>query len=154
MSRNQTASAAFASPVSVEANRAMMRRWIEEGWNGRNVDLIDEIFAADVFEHDPGGLTIDGAAALKAHIRGFLSALPDIRITIEDLIAEGDVVVCRFDSIATHTGTLMNIPATGKSARVSGMLQFRFGDGKIAEVWAMYDLFGMLRQIGVIPDPH
>jgi len=79
--------------------------------------------------------------------------LPDIRFTIEDLIAEGDVVVCRFDSTATHTGTPMNIPATGKTARVSGMLQFRFADGKIAEVWAMYDLFGMLRQIGVIPDP-
>ena len=152
MSRNQTASAAFTNPTSVEANRAMMRRWIEEGWNGRNVDLIDEIFATDVVEHDPGGMTINGADALKAHINGFLSALPDIRIFIQDLVAEGDVVVCRFNSTATHTGTLMNIPATGKSANVSGMLEFRYAEGKIAEVWAMYDLFGMLRQIGVIPD--
>jgi steroid delta-isomerase-like uncharacterized protein len=153
MSQNQAASRLSANPMSVEANRAMMRRWIEDGWNKHNVGLIDEIFATDVFEHDPGGLTVDGAEALKAHINGFLTALPDIRFTIEDLIAEGDVVVCRFDSTATHTGTLMNIPATGKTARVSGMLEFRFADGKVAEVWAMYDLFGMLRQIGVIPDP-
>jgi steroid delta-isomerase-like uncharacterized protein len=153
MSQNQAASRLSANPMSVEANRAMMRRWIEDGWNKHNVGLIDEIFATDVFEHDPGGLTVDGAEALKAHINGFLTALPDIRFTIEDLIAEGDVVVCRFDSTATHTGTLMNIPATGKTARVSGMLEFRFADGKVAEVWAMHDLFGMLRQIGVIPDP-
>ena len=96
-------------------------------------------------------MTVDGAAALKDHINGFLTALPDIKFTIEDLIAEGDVAVCRFDSIATHTGTLMNIPATGKKARVSGMLQFRYADGKIAEVWAMYDCSACSARLASFP---
>lgn len=152
MSQTQTASRGLATPTSVEASRAMIRRWVEDGWNKRNVGLIDELFAVDVVEHDPGGLTITGAEALKAHIGGFLSALPDMRITIEDLVAEGDVVVWRGNFRGTHTGTLMNIPATGKTAMVSGLVEFRFAGGKVAEVWAMYDLFGLLRQIGVVPD--
>lgn len=153
MSRTRTASRPVAGSTAMEANKATIRYWIEEGWNKRNAGLLDEICAADIVEHDPGGLVIEGVEALKAHLGGLMSGMPDVHISIEDLIAEGDVVVWRGHLEANHTGTLMNIPPTGKPISGPGLVEFRFADGKIAEVWAMYDLFGMLRQIGVIPDP-
>ena len=136
---------------AIEGNKATIRRWIEDGWNRHNPALIDEIFAPDVVQHDPNSPPVTNAAALKEYVGGLMSAFPDIRFTIENLAADGDRVIWRFDSRATHRGLLMGIPATGKTGAATGQVEFRFAGGKVAEIWVNYDQFGLLRQLGVIP---
>jgi steroid delta-isomerase-like uncharacterized protein len=144
---NRDAGAAAAGA----ANKAVIRRWVEEGWNKGDPSLIDEIFASDVVQHDPNGPPATNAEGLKEYVGGLMSAFPDLRFTVENLAADGDRVVWRFDSRATHGGPLMGIPATGKAVSVTGQVEFRFAGSKVAEIWVNYDQFGLLRQLGVIP---
>lgn len=138
--------------MSTEQNKSIVRRWIEEGWNKGNLSLVDQVYTADVVQHDPGSpVPVTSSAALKQYVGVFLGALPDLHFTIDDLIAEGDKVAWRFTSHGTQTGPLMNIPPTGKGSDVTGMVFFRLVDGKIAEVWVNYDNLGLLQQLGVIP---
>jgi steroid delta-isomerase-like uncharacterized protein len=138
--------------MSTEQNKSIVRRWIEEGWNKGNLGMADHLYAADVVQHDPGSpAPVNDRAALKQYVSAFLTALPDLHFAIDELIAEGDKVLWRFTSRGTQTGPLMNIPPSGKTCVVTGMALFRLSDGKIAEVWVNYDLFGLLQQLGVIP---
>jgi steroid delta-isomerase-like uncharacterized protein len=134
-----------------ERNKAIIRRWVEDGWNKRNIALIDEIFAADVRQHDPNGALVTNAEELKTYVGGLMTAFPDLTFTIASLTAEADRVVCRFDSRGTHRAAFGNIPPTGKTGRVTGQLEFHFAGDKVSEVWVDYDLFGLLRQLGVLP---
>ena len=79
------------------------------------------------------------------------NGFPDIRITAEDFVAEGDKVVGRFDAEGTHNGEFFGVPASGKPVKVSGINIMRIADGKIAEHWVQYDIMGMMQQIGAIP---
>ena len=81
----------------------------------------------------------------------FLKAFPDLHLTVEDMIAEGDKVVTRFTSRGTQTGAFMGIPPTGKQVTVSSIVIARIADGKIVEEWGLDDQMGMLQQLGVIP---
>jgi steroid delta-isomerase-like uncharacterized protein len=138
--------------MSTETNKALVRRWIEDGWNAGQLALIDELYTPNVVQHDPGSpVPVTSSAALKGYVGAFLTAFPDLHFTIDDLMAEADKVLWRFTSQATHTGPLMNIPPTGKRAIVTGMVLFRVESDKIAEVWVNVDTLGMLQAIGVIP---
>src|SRR5579862_3728509 len=138
--------------MSVEQNKSILRRWIENGWNKGNLALVDELYTADLVQYDPA--KIEGREALKHYVGGFQNAMPDLHFTIDDLIAEGDKVVWRFTAQGTQTGPLMGIPPTGKQAVVTGTATFRLVESKIAEVWVNFDVFGMLQQMGVIPMPN
>jgi steroid delta-isomerase-like uncharacterized protein len=138
--------------MSAEQNKSIVRRWIENGWNRHNVSLIDDLYTPTVVQYDPA--EVKGSAALKQYVTAFLTALPDLQFTIEDLLAEGDKVVWRFSSRGTHQGPLMGIPATGRTATVTGMVLFRLENSKIAEVWVNIDTLGMLQQMGIIPMPN
>jgi steroid delta-isomerase-like uncharacterized protein len=138
--------------MSANENRAVVRRWVEEGWNAHNLAPIDELYTPDVVQHDPSSpLQVTSAEEMKQYIGAFLTAFPDIHFTTEDLLAEGDKVLWRFTSRATHTAPLMGIPPTGRSTTVTGMVLFRVSGGRIAEVWVNFDALGMLQAIGVIP---
>jgi steroid delta-isomerase-like uncharacterized protein len=138
--------------MSTEQNKSIVRRWIEEGWNKGNVGVVDQFYAADVVQHDPGSpAPVTSSAALKQYVGVFLTAWPDLHFTIDDLIAEGDKVLWRFTGRGTQTGPLMNIPPSGKVGEATGMALFRLADGKIAEAWVNYDMLGLLQQIGAIP---
>jgi steroid delta-isomerase-like uncharacterized protein len=138
--------------MSTEQNKSIVRRWIEEGWNKGNLSVVDQVYAVNVVQHDPGSpAPVASSAALKQYVGVFLTAIPDLHFAIDDLIAEGDKVAWRFTSRGTQTGPLMNIPPTGKVANVTGMVLFRLAEGKIAEVWVNYDNLGLLQQLGVIP---
>jgi steroid delta-isomerase-like uncharacterized protein len=138
--------------MSIESNKALITRWIEDGWNAGNPALIDEIYAPNVVQHDPSSpAPVASSQALKSYVSGFLAAFPDLHFTIDDLLAEGDKVLWRFTAQAAHTGPLMDIPATGKRVIVTGMALFRIANGTIAEVWVNFDTLGMLQAIGVIP---
>lgn len=141
--------------MSVEQNKSIVRRWIEEGWNGKNIKVIDELYVPDLVQHDPSSaIPVESAEALKHYVHAFMTALPDLHFTTEDLVADGDKVAWRFSSRGTHQGELMGIPPTGRTANVTGMVMFRLQNSKIAEVWVNFDTLGMLQQMGVIPAPN
>ena len=141
--------------MSIEQNKSIIRRWIEQGWNQGKIAVVDELYAADVVQHDPSSpVSVNSAEALKQYVTAFRSALPDLRFSIDDLLAEGDKVLWRFTAQGTHQGPLMGIPATGRNATVTGMVVFRFANTKIVEVWVNFDTLGMLQQMGVIPMPN
>src|SRR5947209_9086824 len=104
--------------MSAEDNAASFRRWIEEGWNRGNVDLVDELYSPDYVTHSVGPDLPPTREGLKMFIRALREGLPDLDCPVEDTIAEGDRVAGRFSLRGTHTGTLLGIPATGKTADV------------------------------------
>ena len=134
-----------------EKHKAIIRRWIEEGWNKHNLALIDEIYIADVRQYDTNSPPVTNREELKGYIGALMTALPDLTFSIESLTAEDERVIWRFVSRGTHGGPLMGIPPTGKRATVTGLVEFRFTGDKVSEVWVNFDQFGMLRQLGVIP---
>jgi steroid delta-isomerase-like uncharacterized protein len=140
------------SAVSAEENKAVSRRVAEEVFNGGNVDLADELYAPDYVLHDPSlPEDLHGPEGIKRYAAMTLGAFPDIRVTVEDQVAEGDKVVSRWTATGTHTGDLMGIPPTGRRVEISGVTINRFSGGKIAEDWYQSDDLGMMRQLGVVP---
>ena len=138
--------------MSTEENKAVARRYIEEVFNQKNLAMIDELNTPDVVLHN-ASMTIEGREAYKQFVSMYLSAFPDMHMTIEHMIAEGDIVAERVTSRATHKGELMGIPPTGKQGTITAIYMVRFVNGKGAEVWANADDLGMLQQLGVIPAP-
>jgi steroid delta-isomerase-like uncharacterized protein len=140
--------------MSTEDNKAATRRGFEEGWNHGKVEVFDELFASTFSYHDPAlptGLNTQGYKYLVTAMR---QAFPNLQITMEDLIAEGDQVAVRLTLRGTHTSdlvTAMHIPATGKHVTESVIAVIRFTDGKAVEVWSQADTLGFLQQLGVIP---
>ena len=138
--------------MSTEQNKATIRRWVEEGWNQGKLEVVDQVYAANVVQHDPNSpMPVTSSATLKMYVGGYRSAFPDLHFTVDDLLAEGDKVVWRFTSHGTHKGPLGPLPPTGKTGTVTGMALFRFENGKIAEVWVNVDILGLLQQLGAIP---
>ncbi len=134
-----------------EANKAIVRRTVEEVWNGKNFDKIDEFYAPDFVNHDPSSPDVKNREQLKQWGEGFHVGFPDQHVTIEDMIAEGDKVAKQWSAQATHTGDFMGIAPTNKQTRTSGITIYRIADGKVKEcVWS-YDTYGFMVQLGVIP---
>jgi predicted ester cyclase len=129
--------------MSAEENKAVVRREQEELWNHTgNLDAAAELFAAEQAE------------AARQEAADFPRGFPDVVSTIEDLIAEGDKVVARWTSHATHQGEYMGIPPTGKEVEFTGISLYRVEGGKIAESWDVEDGLGLMRQLGAIPEPE
>jgi steroid delta-isomerase-like uncharacterized protein len=130
------------SNVSVEENKTLVRREQKELWNHTgDLDAAEELYAADQAE------------AAKQEAADFRQGFPDVISSIEDLIAEGDKVVARWRSRATHRGDYMGIPPSGKEVEFMGISVYRIEGGKIAESWTVEDQLGLMRQIGAIPEP-
>ena len=136
--------------MSLEENKAVIRREVDF-WNGHDAEAITEVYAAGYAGHEPGGFHDGDLAQLKASAAAIFAAFPDMVLTAEDLIAEGDKVVKRWVVHCTHTGDFMGIPATDKAIVVRGVNVFRIADDKIQECWATSDILGMMQQLGVIP---
>jgi steroid delta-isomerase-like uncharacterized protein len=139
-------------PMS-EQNKAIARRVFEEVWNKSSLDVIDELYASDVVNHELPPDLPPGVEGTKAYTGMFMSAFPDTQMTVEDQIADGDRVVTRWTGTGTHTGELMGIPATSKRVTVTGIDVHRIAGGKIVEAWGQFDQMGMMQQLGVIPAP-
>ena len=140
------------SVVSAQENKALVRRAFEEGWNTGNLEVFDETPAPDHVLHDPSlPEDVVGLDGMKGFASEFLRAFPDLRFSIEDQVAEGDMVATRWTSSATHEGELMGIAPTGNRTGVSGVTVSRVSGGKIVEDWNNWDALGLMRQIGAIP---
>ncbi len=134
--------------MSIEANKAVMRRYFEEIWNGRELALLDELVAPDYVNHtapDPSLPT--GPAGLKPVFAAVLASFPDIQFSVDDVVAEGDLVVSRWTMRATPSGGA----AAGRAVESSGISIDRVVDGKIVEHWRVSDDLGLERQLGNLP---
>lgn len=130
--------------MSTEDNKAAARRFFEEVWNQRKLDVIDEIFASSVVLN--GHPTT--CEALKQLVRNRLTVFPDIHVTVDDQVAEGDKVSTRRTWRGTHQGELRGIAPTGRQVTWTQISIVRFADGKVVEDWAIADELGMLQQLG------
>jgi len=139
-----------------ETNKAVVRRLFEEVFGKGKLAVADEIVASDHVDSGPGTLPglPTGPEGTKQLITVYRNAFPDIHFTIDEQIAEGDKVVTRWTGHGTNKGELLGMPATGKSSTVSGIAVDRLANGKIAESWGIFDQFGMMQQLGVIPTPE
>src|SRR5512139_1764258 len=139
--------------MSTESNKAVARRFLEEVFSQGKLAVADEIIAQEHVDRGPGTLPglPTGPEGSKMLVTVYRNAFPDIRFTIDEQIAEGDKVVTRWTGTATHKGELAGIPPTGKSASVTGIGVDRIVNGKIVESWGLFDQFGMLQKLGVIP---
>jgi steroid delta-isomerase-like uncharacterized protein len=133
-------------------NEQLVRRWFEEVWNKGRLEAIDELLAKDVIAHGlgPGGSDLQGREGFKTFYTRFKGAFPDIQITVEDVIAEGDRAAARYSGRATHSGDHLGIAATQRPVTFTGMSFVRCRRGQIAEGWNNFDLLGMLHQVGAI----
>ena len=146
--------------MSTEENKAVVRRAYEEGMNGKDMGIIDEVFAPDYVAHFPGVPSIRGRDAIKELIGSFLAAFPDIVFTVEDQIAEGDKVATRWTARGTHQGEFRGfppkthgIPPTGKQVLFSATDIYRIAGGKIIEEWNTLEQLDVMQQLGVVSAP-
>jgi steroid delta-isomerase-like uncharacterized protein len=136
-----------------DQNKAAARRYVEDVWNQGKLTVIDELVAPNATFHDasvPGG-KFSGPQGVKQFVQIYRGAFPDVQLTINDLIAEGDKVATRWTANGTHKGELMGIAPTGKRVTVTGCDIEQYQNGKMVEAWASYDMLGMLQQLGVVP---
>ena len=133
--------------MSVEENKAIAKRWNDEIMNRGNVDVIDELAAANYINYASNA----DREAHKQWATELRAANSDLGITIEDTIAEGDKVVVRWTMHGTHTGEYQGIPPTGKEFTMSGISIYRIQDCKIVEDWSNSDMLGAMRQLGLLP---
>ena len=135
-----------------EENKAIVRREIEEVFSAQgNLDVADEIFAPEYVGYPED---VRGPEGAKETAKMYRNAFPDVQLSIEDQVAEGDKVVTRWIGRGTHQGELMGVAPTGNQVRVDGMTISRIEDGKIVEEWEIYDALGMMQQLGAIPSPE
>ena len=134
-----------------EENKAHVRRtW--EIVNQHNPDLIEEFYPPDFVWHEPDQ-DIQGYEQAKQYVGTYFQAFPDINITVDDVIAEGDQAVSRYTIRGTHQGETEEFgPPTGRQMELEGITIHRFEDGKIVEEWERYDNLSALQQLGIAPE--
>jgi steroid delta-isomerase-like uncharacterized protein len=139
--------------MTPEENKAVVRRFLDEVIGAGNMSAAVEVCTADLVWHGAGVGELVGLEAFTHEVAPFFSAFPDLAVTPEDMLAEGDKVVCRYRWRGTHNGEFFGISATDKQVMVTGVGIYRIADGKIAEEWWLEDLLGLMRQLGAIPSP-
>ena len=136
----------------MEANEQASRKILEEVFGAGKYDLADDVIRADAIGHDPAlPEPVKGPEGLKEAARGYRAAFPDLEMTINQTVAEGDLVAIRWTAQGTHKGDLFGIAPTGKQATVTGITIDRYAGGKIAESWTNWDTLGLLQQLGAVP---
>jgi predicted ester cyclase len=134
------------------ANSAIVHRWFQELWNEGNMNIIDELASPDAIGY--GQIEQDGRIDMEQFRALFLSlrsAFPDIKFTIEQTVAEGDMVVVRWRAAATHRGEFLGTKPTNRSVEFTGMSMQRIVNGKIIQGWDNWDQLGLLTQIDAAP---
>lgn len=129
-----------------------VRRGFEEGMNRQNFALFEEYLAPNYVNHSLPA-PMPGPQGFILVVQGFFSAFPDFRVTLEDIVAEGNLVSTRGYMSGTHQGDFQGIPPTGKTVKVAYCDLWRGENGQLVENWVQLDMLGMLQQLGVIPAP-
>ena len=134
--------------MSLETNKALIRRHFEQIWNQHRLDLADQLVDPSYSSHFPLPGQPAGIAGFVYAVQALHTSFPDLTITIEDLIAEGDTVVARLTARGTHQAPFRGIAPTGRVVCWRGIRIFRIADGKIVEHWANWDDLSLLEQLG------
>jgi len=138
------------STTTLQHNKAVVRRFIDEIFLKGDLDAVDELLTHDFTPHTWGGMS-SGKRDLKEAIERVSAGISDEEMTIEDILAEGDLVAVRLTSAATHTGEFMGMPASGKRYEIGEIHIFRMREGRVAEHWHQADFMGMMKQLGATP---
>ncbi len=142
------------SAVQLENNKQLVRRFYVEVWNKGNLAVADEVFTKDYVRHDPGaGAPTPGPEGQKQIAAEIRKAFPDVVMTIDFVIGEGDMVVARWTMKGTHKADLPTAKATNKQVTFSGINAYRFERGKVVELWNHRDDLSMLMQLGALKPP-
>ncbi len=133
-------------------NKAIVRRLYEEVWNKRRLELVDEIISPSHALHDPNvsGSAV-GPEAYKRQVTRFITAFPDLRLTIEDMVGENEKLAVAWTISGTHKGEFMGIPATNKKVSVDGITINHIVNAKIMDSYISWDAWGAMQQLGVVP---
>jgi steroid delta-isomerase-like uncharacterized protein len=140
--------------MSAEENKAIVREWIEAVWSNHDLDRVEDFYAPNyTLNGEPQSIP-----RIKENLASVFSAFPDLRTTIDDMIAEGDTVAYRFTWRGTHQGELKETPfgpisATGKPFTLNAITYVRLANGKIAEDWGQFDSLKFFQLLGVVPTP-
>jgi steroid delta-isomerase-like uncharacterized protein len=113
--------------------------------------LAEQILSPDYIDHNAAPGLATGIAGFIQGVELFRNAFPDLKIKVDDMIADGDKVVTRWTATGTHNGELMGIPPTGSAVKVTGISIDRCAQGKVVEHWDVFDQLGMMQQLGVVP---
>lgn len=135
--------------------KQVMKRFVEELWNERRLDVADAIFAENCVTHQlqsgaPADAAPRGPQEIKEHVAGWIASLPDLRFSIEQMLSEGDRVVMQLLMEGTHQGTWLGIPASGKKMQIMMFTVHRVVQGKIVEDWVLVEALGVFQQLGVV----
>lgn len=136
-----------------EHNKMVVRRAFDEVYNQGHLDVVDELVSSDFIARTPSE-EYRGPAGIKQYVTELRAAFPDLHITIDDQVADGDKVVTRWTARGTHTGPFQGIPPTGKQGSMTGIDIDRVVNGKSVECWTNADDLGLLQQLGVVPRPE
>ena len=140
--------------MSAEESKTIVRRFWGV-WEEGNIDLVDELLAPDYINHTPASPDQPtGPEGVKGVVAMFRSAIPDLRVVVEDMVAEGDKVAVRYTLEGTHEGELFGVPPTGQRLSIKSISVERVSGGKIREHWRITDTLDMMQQLGVIPVPE
>jgi steroid delta-isomerase-like uncharacterized protein len=145
-----------APPVSANAaNRRLVRKWFDQVWNKQRAETIDAMLSPTCIAH---GKAADGGDAIGPGVfrefhKAYLGAFPDLKVSVEDVVAEGGKAAVRWVATGTHQGGTLGFPATGKTIRMQGMSFVKIKGGRIVEGWDSYDQHGMLQQLGITTAP-
>jgi predicted ester cyclase len=135
--------------MSESGHKALFKQFVDEIFHRGDLAAVDRFFTSDARIVDPG-VEMRGPKGLIPALRGLLTAFPDLRITVEDQIEEGDRLAVRYRGEGTHRVAWRGIPAHGTRIRYTGILIVRFDHGRIAEYWAQPDLLGLLQQLDAV----
>ena len=132
-----------------EDNKALARR----SWEVvENLDILDEVYASDLVWHEPDQ-DVHGLEEARQFVTMYKTAFPDLNVTVEDVISEGDNAVTRYTIRGTHQGEIEEFgPPTGRQMELQGITIHRIADGKIVEEWERYDNLSLMQQLGLVPE--
>ena len=136
--------------MSTEENKAIVRRFFEEGPSKGDLDAANKLLAPNFILHVPIPCS-PGIQGINDVIMACRAVFEDLNVTVEDMVAEGDKVAARFTAHGTHNGAFMGLPPTGKPIAMTGMEIFRIENGRIAELWGEANLLGLMQQLGILP---
>ena len=137
-----------------EQNKNVVRRLFDELWNHGNLLVADELIAINYLHHDPSSPDFGrGPESEKKRVNLYRTAFGDFRLNIEGLFADGETVVARWSCRGVHKGELNGIAPTGKQFAITGVTICRLANGKIVEGFVHWDALGLMRQLGVVPEP-
>lgn len=142
--------------MTAELNKFVVRRFYEELWNKRNLSVANEIFAADCITHQlQSGSASDGAPrspeAMKDHVASWLAGFPDLRFSVEQMVAEADHVVSRSVMHGTHEGVWHGLAPTRKQVSIRMFVDHLIVNGKIVEDWVLVEALGFFQQLELVP---